>query len=103
MGVAAGAVADFTIPKLLLENQQKWADKVWMRKKEFGFEEAEGTLLQGDRLILSADGREVRRIRRESEGRYYWDGKDSRGVPLPSGVYYASALGLGRQAIRLAE
>jgi len=37
MGVAVGAAADFTIPKLLLENQQKWADKVWMRKKERGF------------------------------------------------------------------
>jgi len=37
MGVAAAAEADFTIPKLLLENQQKWADKVWMRKKELGF------------------------------------------------------------------
>ncbi|MBM4444512.1 MAG: long-chain fatty acid--CoA ligase [Chloroflexi bacterium] len=36
MGVAA-ASADFTIPKLLLENQQKWTDKVWMRKKELGF------------------------------------------------------------------
>jgi long-chain acyl-CoA synthetase len=37
MGVAAGTQTDFTIPKLLLENQQKWADKVWMRKKELGF------------------------------------------------------------------
>jgi long-chain acyl-CoA synthetase len=37
MGVAVGIEADFTIPKLLLENQQKWADKVWMRKKELGF------------------------------------------------------------------
>jgi long-chain acyl-CoA synthetase len=37
MGLAAAAGTDFTIPKLLLENQQKWADKVWMRKKELGF------------------------------------------------------------------
>ena len=37
MGVAVGTETDFTIPKLLLENQQKWADKVWMRKKELGF------------------------------------------------------------------
>ena len=37
MGVAVGAAGDFTIPKLLLQNQQKWADKVWMRKKELGF------------------------------------------------------------------
>jgi long-chain acyl-CoA synthetase len=37
MGVAAANGADFTIPKLLLENQQKWANKVWMRKKELGF------------------------------------------------------------------
>ncbi len=37
MGVAAAPDTDFTIPKLLLENQQKWADKVWMRKKELGF------------------------------------------------------------------
>ena len=37
MGVAAGTAGDFTVPKLLLENQQKFADKVWMRKKELGF------------------------------------------------------------------
>src|SRR5512136_2984770 len=37
MGVAAGIPADFTVPKLLLQNEQKFADKVWMRKKELGF------------------------------------------------------------------
>jgi long-chain acyl-CoA synthetase len=37
MGVAAVAAGDLTIPKLLLQNEQKWATKVWMRKKELGF------------------------------------------------------------------
>jgi long-chain acyl-CoA synthetase len=37
MGVAASTAGDFTIPKLLLQNELKFADKVWMRKKELGF------------------------------------------------------------------
>jgi long-chain acyl-CoA synthetase len=37
MGIAAGTAGDFTVPKLLLENQQRFADKIWMRKKELGF------------------------------------------------------------------
>jgi long-chain acyl-CoA synthetase len=37
MGVAVSTEADLTSPKLLLANYQKWADKVWMRKKELGF------------------------------------------------------------------
>ena len=37
MVVATQGEGAFTIPKLLLENEQKWADKVWMRKKELGF------------------------------------------------------------------
>ena len=37
MGVAVDTETDLTTPKLLLANHQKWADKVWMRKKELGF------------------------------------------------------------------
>jgi long-chain acyl-CoA synthetase len=37
MGVAVSTETDLTTPKLLLANHQKWADKVWMRKKELGF------------------------------------------------------------------
>ncbi|RLC96766.1 MAG: hypothetical protein DRI40_02165 [Chloroflexi bacterium] len=37
MGVTVDTDADLTLPKLLMANYQKWADKVWMRKKEFGF------------------------------------------------------------------
>ena len=28
---------DLTVPKLLKTNRERWGDKIWMRKKEFGF------------------------------------------------------------------
>jgi long-chain acyl-CoA synthetase len=37
MGVTVSTETDLTSPKLLVANYQKWADKVWMRKKELGF------------------------------------------------------------------
>ncbi|MDM8001273.1 MAG: AMP-binding protein [Dehalococcoidia bacterium] len=35
--MTAETAGDLTVPKLLLQNEKKWADKVWMRKKERGF------------------------------------------------------------------
>lgn len=36
MGITSFDNANITMPKLLLQNAEKWKDKAWMRKKEFG-------------------------------------------------------------------
>lgn len=52
-------------------------------------------------MILAADGRRVRTLRPTTSGetsehaaqmKATWDGRDGRGLPLPSGIYYVRAL-----------
>lgn len=43
--------------------------------------------------VLSPDGREIRRLQGGRE--LWWDGRDAAGTPVPSGVWYLSAQGIG--------